>query len=66
MPGVWGPYFSAMVPGYWLSEGGQSVTGKLVSIQFLRMVFSVFMLLTGPVYPMTLKPIPGTQTPIPD
>lgn len=28
--GVWGPYFSAMVPGLWLSEGGQSVTGKLL------------------------------------
>lgn len=23
VPGVWGPYYSAMVPGYWLSEGGQ-------------------------------------------
>ena len=30
VPGVWGPYYSAMVPGYWLSEGGQSATGKLV------------------------------------
>lgn len=31
VPGVWGPYFSAMVPGLWLNEGGQSATGKLVS-----------------------------------
>lgn len=31
VPGVWGPYFSAMVPGFWLNEGGQSVTGKLVT-----------------------------------
>lgn len=30
VPGVWGPYFSAMVPGLWLNEGGQSVTGKLI------------------------------------
>nr|URX64926.1 FGGY variant 1 [Mus musculus] len=31
VPGVWGPYYSAMVPGFWLNEGGQSVTGKLVT-----------------------------------
>ncbi len=30
IPGVWGPYYSAMVPGLWLNEGGQSATGSLV------------------------------------
>ncbi len=30
IPGVWGPYFSAMIPGLWLNEGGQSATGALV------------------------------------
>ncbi len=28
--GIWGPYYSAMVPGMWLTEGGQSATGSLV------------------------------------
>lgn len=28
--GIWGPYFSAMVPNMWLNEGGQSATGKLI------------------------------------
>ncbi len=30
IPGIWGPYFSAMVPGFWLTEGGQSATGALI------------------------------------
>ncbi len=30
IPGVWGPYFSAMIPGLWLTEGGQSATGALI------------------------------------
>ncbi len=28
--GVWGPYFSAMVSGLWLNEGGQSAAGAAI------------------------------------
>ncbi|XP_031254384.1 FGGY carbohydrate kinase domain-containing protein [Pistacia vera] len=30
IPGVWGPFWSAMVPEFWLTEGGQSATGALL------------------------------------
>lgn len=36
VPGVWGPYFSAMVPNTWLNEGGQSVAGAAIE-QLLSM-----------------------------
>lgn len=30
IPGVWGPYYSAMMPDLWLSEGGQSGAGAAI------------------------------------
>ena len=30
VPGVWGPFWSAVLPGLWLMEGGQSSTGGLI------------------------------------
>lgn len=30
IPGIWGPYPNAMIPGLWLTEGGQSATGSLI------------------------------------
>ncbi len=30
VPGLWGPYFSAAIPGQWLNEGGQSAAGAAI------------------------------------
>ncbi len=30
IPGVWGPYYDALLPDLWLTEGGQSTSGSLV------------------------------------
>ena len=29
--GIWGPYRDVLIPGFWMTEGGQSATGKLLT-----------------------------------
>ncbi len=42
VPGVWGPYYSAMVPGYYLNEGGQSAAGSVVGKLITPIVLDLY------------------------
>ena len=36
IPGVWGPFLDVVFPGYWLHEGGQSLSGGALDLVFQR------------------------------
>jgi len=40
--GIWGPYEGHVIPGFWMSEGGQTATGR----QFL--VFNLLQYISDP------------------
>ena len=45
--GIWGPYYSAMIPGRWLTEGGQSATGALIDHVIFSHAASAALLVEG-------------------
>lgn len=49
--GVWGPYFSAMIPGLWLAEGGESATGNFCYIIiFFMIIYSLLSICCAKLY----------------
>ncbi len=55
VPGVWGPYYSAMVPGAWLNEGGQSAAGAAID----------HLVTLHPAYPEALQAARAAGMPLP-
>ncbi|MBH0238302.1 FGGY-family carbohydrate kinase [Methylobrevis albus] len=55
VPGVWGPYYSVMVPGLWINEGGQSAAGAAID-QLVRL---------HPAYPEAMQQARESGTSLP-
>lgn len=75
VPGVWGPYWNAMVPEMWLNEAGQSATGALIDFVISSHTFgsalrqeakdagtSVYALLNARIEALERNSLPGTIT----
>lgn len=75
VPGVWGPYWNAMVPEMWLNEAGQSATGALINFIISSHTFgpalkqeakdaetSVYALLNARIEALERGKLPGTIT----
>jgi len=75
VPGVWGPYWNAMVPKMWLNEAGQSATGALIDFVISSHTFgsvlkqeakdtgsSVYALLNARIEALERQSLPGTIT----
>ncbi|MBF0860125.1 FGGY-family carbohydrate kinase [Gluconobacter sp. LMG 31484] len=75
VPGVWGPYWDAMLPEMWLNEAGQSATGALIDFIISSHSFgatvrqdaektgiSVYALLNARIEAMERGTLPGTIT----
>lgn len=75
VPGVWGPYWNAMVPEMWLNEAGQSATGALIDFMISSHTFgptlreeakeagtSVYALLNARIEKLERDRLPGSIT----
>lgn len=48
VPGVWGPYYSALLPDLWANEGGQSAAGALIDAVIARHAVSAELIAQNP------------------